>query len=867
MQPEKWKKIEQIFNEAAALEGEKQTEFVEQKADGDKHVRDTVLRLLVNDSREKFFIDEPVFTLGSRLMADAEDEELIKNGKFAHFRLQKIIGRGGMGVVFLAQDTRLNRRVALKLLPESLDRHHETITRFRQEAHAASNVAHPNFAHIYDFGKLENRYFLAMEYVPGKTLRELLKEKLIDTNKAFDIAQQIAAALQTAHKSGIVHRDIKPENIVVMNDGLVKVLDFGLAKLTQTENAESFETSLETVPGLIMGTTGYMSPEQVRGMTVDRTTDIWSLGIVFYEMLTGRRPFEAETASDVRAAILRDAFPPVSAKVRHHRDFNNFLTKVLAKDRLERPQTATDFLIGLQTVRNKFDGKGSSFTGQIRNWRILRPVFALTAFLALLFSTYFYFGNDKSIRHTSPETIQTTDHAVESIAILPFTNETGAEELKLVSLGIAEDLSRGLGKRTDLQVISFASARKIENAYDLQNVKEKLNVEAVMRGKISGQNNKLTIAVELVELDTNEILWREQIGANGNDLLKLRNALTAVIATNFKFSGQATKNLILSDHATRNNEAYKLYLEGKYAADRSTAEGTRRAVEKLKQAVKLDPEYALALVALGDGYNLLAAWFGENPKFYFPLAAETLNKAIALDPELSEAHTTLAKMKMDYERDFLGAEREFQKAIELNPNNSLAHHWYGEVYLSAMGRLDESLHELEIARRLNPLSSGILTALAWTYIGRKEYKKAIIECDKAIAVNPSDNSSYSFKAMALMKLKRYDEAIATMKNAEADDGESLEQGVIYALNGQTEKTRDYLRRLETARRDDISDYDIAVLYAALGEKDKVFQLLERETRSKSVDLLSIRIDPLLDTLRDDPRFAEIEKKLNLPEIR
>lgn len=325
-----------------------QTAFVEEKSAGESEIRENVLRLLIQDNSEEFFLDEPVFTLGSQILTNEENEDLIEKETFAGYRLLRIIGRGGMGVVYLAFDTRLNRYVALKLLPASLNQETQAVSRFRQEARAASKVVHKNVAHIYDFGEYDNRCFLAMEYVPGQTLRELLKEKQIDLQQSLDMAMQIAAALKAAHRAGVIHRDIKPENVVVLDDGQVKVLDFGLAKITPAKTLDTLETSLETVPGLIMGTTAYMSPEQARGLATDETTDLWSLGVIFYEMLAGSRPFRGETPGDVQAAILKDE--PSFDSPLLPRELVEILRRLLKKDTAERCRSAHELIEDLQKI-------------------------------------------------------------------------------------------------------------------------------------------------------------------------------------------------------------------------------------------------------------------------------------------------------------------------------------------------------------------------------------------------------------------------------------------------------------------------------------------------------------------------------------
>ena len=453
------------------------------------------------------------------------------------------------------------------------------------------------------------------------------------------------------------------------------------------------------------------------------------------------------------------------------------------------------------------------------------------------------------------------------LVVLPFENTTNDGQINFLSDGLAEDLTRSLGSANKLQIISYQSARQMRDIKNLAELRDRLHAGSAMRGRFEREGNRLLVSVELVNLNDGAVFWKDNLSSTSNDFLKIRNALTTIIANQFQtLTGKGTQ-LVLTDHGTRSNDAYLLYLQGKYGTDRTTKEGLHLAIPPLTRAIEMDPNYALAYVALAEVYNLLGTWHGEKPAYYQPLAKQTLEKALAIDDSLSEAHTILAKIRMDYDRDFSESEKEFRRAIELNPSNARAHHWYGEVFLSAMGRFDESLRELETARGLSPLSANIITGLAWTYIGKKEYERAVIECDAATLTDANDASSYSYKAMALMKMDKFDEAVVAARQEEQISGDKVDLGVIYGLSGQTAKAKEILQNLENEMPNgSVSNYDLAVIHAAIGERDMAFGLLKKQAVSKSVDLLSIRIDPLLDSIRDDARFAAIEAQMNLPPI-
>ena len=875
MQPAHWQKIEEIFYQAVALPENERQSFVAENCDDDELCRE-IMALLSEDSQDADFLNEPVYSAGLQLIG-SDYADLFGMEDFGHYKLLKLLGRGGMGAVFLAEDTTLERLTALKILPPEIAEKTDAAARFRQEAKAASAISHPNVAHIYEFSEAGGRYFLAMEYVAGKTLRELLKENAVNQTEAFDITLQIAEALSATHKRGVIHRDIKPENVIVTENGLVKVLDFGLAKLNAPpEQDGKILASLETTPGLIIGTTAYMSPEQVRGQPLDARTDLWSLGVLMFEMLSGARPFTGQTLSDIQAAILLKDAPLLALPT----DLAIITGKLLKKNAAERYQTTDEFLSDLRLIKTTTAETGFSPAAtpkitqpetktkknifSLRD-KFLKIILAVALFTGAAFSSI-YFSDDISRafrRDTTPG--QNQNQKLKSLVVLPFRNETENEQIDFLSEGLAEDVTRSLGKLNAFRVISFSSARQLRDVSDIGEIKNRVDSDAVLRGAVKRENNRISILVELIKTDSGEILWQDAVQTGDDDLLKLRNALTDLLSTNVQNLFGNERKLILSEYSTRSEAAYRAYLAGKYSTDRNDAAGTKRAVQSLERAVALDPNYAQAYTALAESYNLLGAWFGEKPKFYLPKAKAAVEKAIALDKTSAEAHTILAKMKMDNDRDWAGTEVEFKRAIELNSNYSLAHHWFGEVYLSAMGRFDESIRELETAHALDPLSSNILTGLAWSYIGRKDYEKAIIECQKALALNPKRSDGYAYLAMAQMKLGRFDEALENAKRAnEIDENLSL-LGAVYAAAGNNAEAGKILAKIkEKYMNGETSAYNVAVVEGALGNKDNAFARLKKDFTKTSADLLSMRIDPLLDNLRDDARFDVLEAQFNFP---
>lgn len=897
MQKDHWQKIEETFKQAVALSPTDRRRFVEKTCGDNSEICHEVLALLEADMAEENFLDEPLFILGARLL---ETEDLFsKESDFAFYRIKKLLGRGGMGTVYLAEDKRLGRLVALKILPGSLGTDHEIVERFRQEARTASKISHPNVAHIYEFGEENKRYFLAMEYIEGITLRELLNRKKISVEDALDFVLQIVEALSATHRRGIIHRDIKPENIIVNENNLIKVLDFGVAKLldiqTPSGNFISPDTDLvNTAPGMLMGTIGYIAPEQLRNKKADFRVDIWSLGVVFYEILSGQRPFRGETAEAVRNAILKhrpQALFDVGVKSEEVAFLQKVITKTLHKNPDKRYKSASDLASDLKKIKRQYIEKFPVPENQSKNintkeqtqnptfltkskkfWNRqslpLKAVFisSLICFLTFgfgLFATYF--DPTASIKNRRQTVLVKTK--IESLAVLPFDNKTGDRRIDFLSKGLTDDLIRNLGEANLFPVISLTSSQRIKDRkWSHEKIKQNIQIEKLLEGEIVKENENLFIKTRLVDLTDSRTVWEERLNISDGNLLKLRNALTLLLSNKLQDNEHFSKKLIFAEYPTANDEAYRLYLEAKFGRTETTVKEIKRLISFLEKSVALDPNYSLALVALAENYNLLGTFLGQSPEYYQPKAKETLEKAIAIDNSLSEAHTLLGKIKMDYDRDWVGCEREFKRAIEINPNNELAHHWYGEVYLSAMGRLDESIKELEISRRLNPLSSGILTGLAWSYTGKGDYQKAVDLCDEAQRVNPEDNDIFHYKAQALFKLNLFDEAVEQMNEAIKNDDKNTRyyalKAVFMASKGKREEAAKILSQLKNKP---VSKYSLAIVENALGNRDRAFELLNEELKTESVDLLSIKIDPLLDGMRNDPRFAELEKKLDLPD--
>jgi serine/threonine-protein kinase len=907
MNQEYYQLIETIFHSALELPEQDRPAYLDEVCSGNPELRDEINSLLSASDLEDSFLSESSLTLGLSLLG-MELSQSLSGKPIGPYQIIRPLGRGGMGEVYLAEDPRLGRLVALKLLPPFLTQDAESILRFHQEARAASGVSHPNIAHVYEIGEAEGHHYIAMEYVEGSSLRVLLKRKSLEESEAVEIALQITQALIAAHAAGITHRDIKPENVMVRDDGYVKVLDFGLAKLSEVKNKRPHQwkslSSIETTPGLIIGTTAYMSPEQVRGQETDARTDLWSLGVVLYELIARRRPFTGETASDVAAAILLSEPQSLcNDNSAASLDLIQITQKALSKEPGNRYQTAQDFTHDLQRIKRRLQVEehissgieahsllesGIGSTSQVKekthlpnvvqdsdrrnswykigysHWRV-KTLIAVIAAFPLLYVTAIYFGRTNAPGGSlSQASTSVSSRRVTSIVILPFISEPSDATLDYLSAGLTEDITRNLSRSRSLLVTAQYSARRArETGMNSSQIKQALGVETSLHGTVRRRGQELIIRLRLVELNTDATLWEDSFTASQDDPLYLLNSLTAVLITQLQGLAGEDKTLPRASELTDNNQAYRAYLEGRYLIEQRGEDNLRRAVILLERAVALDSGFSLAYVSLANAYNLLNTFHGETQNDYRLRARQAIFHAKDSGKNLAEVHTSLAKINMDYERNWAGAESEFRRAIELNPGYVLAHHWYGEVYLATMGRLEESLSELQTAHRLDPLSTGVITGIARTYIGFRQYDNAIEACRIAEEINPEDGDVYSYRASALMKLGRFDEAISDARTAQEHkkDGSTLASlGAIYASAGNRDEALRTLSEIEGFS--DTSGYDRAIIYAALGDVDTAFKLLSEEAANpNSVKLLSIRIDPMLDTLRSDPRFAILEAGL------
>jgi serine/threonine-protein kinase len=837
-------------------------------------------------------------------------DTLLPNTVLSHYRIVSKIGAGGMGEVYLAQDTsELGRMVALKLLSAEVAGDKDRLQRFIQEARTVSNLNHPNILTIHEFGKDQSTSFMATEYVDGVTLRQHVSGRKLKLVEVLDVAIQIVAALNAAHEAGVTHRDLKPENVMVRHDHIVKVLDFGLAKPSapapdnQIDSEAGTRVLVHTEPGLVMGTVSYMSPEQSVGKGVDQRTDIWSVGVVLYEMIAGQVPFQGKDIHRQIIAIQEVEPLPLSQQVEGVPDrLEEIVTKCLAKEKDERYQSAKDLLIDLRNLRRKLDvdaeiertvapnlrnpGGTASQASTSRTQSDAGPTiieqrnptssaeYIVTGFklhrLAAIVVALVLVAGSIGLGLFWRARTSSAGGAINSIAVLPFQNRSTDADTDYLSDGLAESLIYRLSQLPNLKVSPTSSVFRYKGKdTDAQKIGNELGVSAVMTGRIVKRGDNLTISVELVDVRGNKLLWGEQYERKMSELLTTQREIAGEIANKLqlKLSGEGEEKL--AKKYTNNNEAYQLYLKGLFHFANRTKEDVQKAIEYFQQATRLDPNFALAYVGISQAYSLMPSYSYLSPGEAAPPARAAAQKALEIDPSLADAHAALATTLAGYDWNWAEAEREFKRAIELNPNVADIHYRYGLIYLLPTGRMEEAIREIKRALELEPLSIAMNANLAGAYMYARQNDLALAQARKTLDLEPNHITARVWLANVYDSLGMYNEAITlseeSLKNNAADEIFLLYSGYAYAKTGRRDKAEGAIKRLrDLEKTQPVDPYDFAVLYVGLGDKDKVFVELEKTFNQRGFYILFLRFDPFMDPVRDDPRFTDLIKRIGLP---
>ena len=771
-----------------------------------------------------------------------------------HYRIIEKLGEGGMGVVYLAEDTKLERKVAIKFLPRHIATKKDECERFKIEAKAAAAINHTNIAHIYAIEEADDEMFIVMEYIDGQELKEKISKSPITIDEAIKIATQIAEGLQAAHSKEIVHRDIKSANVMITGDVKVKIMDFGLAKVRGGVHLTKEHSTL--------GTVAYMSPEQTRGEEVDQRTDIWSFGVVLYEMLTGELPFKGDYEQAIIYSILNEEID-LSADL--PQELNKICKKSLAKNSDERYENVKQILDDLNDIKNE-GGDQPVYSKSLlkKNKDKMKSILAISAVMVciLLIVAIFYFNFFKA-----------SDGVVSSerkmLAVLPFANlgnELGQEYL---ADGMTEEMITILGSANPkrLGVIARTSAMHYKKRdVTIENIARELGVGYILEGSVRRQGEQVRIAAKLIQVEDQTLLWSKNFDSKMNDIFMLQRNVATQISEALAVELLQGSPLSNTTHQP-DPQAYEAYLSGRFYAHKGTEESWRKAINYYKEAVRIDPEFAIAYAALSRAYSTWSTWNTIQPKIAYDKSKKAADEAFRLNPNLADVHSALSGVAMFFEWNWQKAEEQFRLALELNPSEGESYHEYGH-YLSFLDRDEEAIEAFKNALRLDPLSAYHRSCMGMVYIKKGEFELAESSIKKALELEPESALFYHSLGFLRERQDRLGEAILAWQKAVLYSNRlPYFLGVLgygYGMSGQTDQAHKILEELELkSRQGYVAASDISKVYAGLGDNDRAFAGLEKTYNNREPWIFGLKLDPGFDPIRDDPRFQNLLRRIGV----